>query len=167
MTRSKTLIFIAVFLFSTLAQALFHFEPGIGYNRGHYNTNKLQGIGLTVKTGVEFQKFFLLADVGYHDLQLGSTPTSTATDMGLAIGGDFKKWRFWFTYIAAADLKTESGGVSSTRKGDGIKLGISGNITGDAYVNLEMRFIDFNDADGTPVTEFMDAGFISVSWVLF
>jgi hypothetical protein len=42
--------------------------------------------------------------------------------------------------------------------GDGIKLGLSGNITGKAYLNLEVRFIDFNEVNGAPGTAFLDAG---------
>ena len=167
----KILLTLFVLFFATQVQGFFHFEPGIGYNRGHFQTNKVQGIGLALKTGVEFNSFFLLADIGYHDLQLGGTPTSTATDAGLAIGGDFKDWRFWFTYLVLADLETESGGVSSTTSGDGFKLGVSGKITGKAYLNLEIRFIDFTEAEtagtSTPVNQFMDAAFLSVSWKLY
>lgn len=167
----KYLLSILIFLGGGQVHGFFHFEPGIGYNRGHYQTSKLQGIGLALKTGVEFQSFFLLADIGYHDLQLGSTPTSTATDAGLAIGGDFKKWRFWFTYLLLADLETESGGNTSTLSGDGFKLGLSGHITGKAYLNLEIRFIDYNELESagaaSPVSQFMDAAFLSISWKLY
>lgn len=167
MNKTSVLLFIITGLISQGAWAFFHFEPGIGYNRGHFQTNKVQGIGLTVKTGVEFNRFFMLADVGYHDLQLGSTPTSTATDIGLAIGGDFKSWRAWFTYVAATDLKIDSAGTTVTHSGDGMKVGFSGKMGGDAYVNLEIRFLDYNDIDGAPTTEFMDAALLSVSWVLY
>ncbi len=166
----KKIIFFILVYAPLNSWGFFHFEPGIGYNRGHYQTNKLQGIGLTLKTGAEFQNFFLLADVGYHDLQLGSIPTSTATDAGLAIGGDFRSWRFWFTYLLLADLTTESSGVKSTVSGDGFKLGISGQLSQKAYVNLEVRFIDFNKQDSNGVTSdvsfFMDAALLSVSWKL-
>lgn len=166
----KKLLLFFVFCFPLTSWSYFHFEPGIGYNRGHYQTNKLQGIGLTLKTGAEFQKFFLLADIGYHDLQLGSTPTSTALDAGLAIGGDFKSWRFWFTYLAMAQLETESGGVTSTVSGDGFKLGISGQLSQKAYINLEVRFIDYNKLESngasSDITQFMDAALLSVSWKL-
>jgi hypothetical protein len=86
--------------------------------------------------------------------------------MGLAIGGDFKKWRFWFTYLAAANLSIENGATTTDVSGDGIKLGISGNITGKAYLNLEVRFIDFNEVNGAPGTAFLDAALLSVSWKL-
>lgn len=160
-----------VLLFPAITSAFFHFEPGIGYNRGHFQTDKAQGIGLSLKTGAEFQKFFLLADIGYHDLQLGSTPTSTATDAGLAIGADFRTWRFWFTYLALADLAIESGGSTTTYSGGGFKLGFSGKLSSKAYLNLEVRFIDFNELDtgagASAATAFMDAAFLSFSWKLY
>ena len=155
------LSFLAI---SAKAQAYFLFEPGIGYNRGHYQTQKLQGIGLTAKLGVEFTKFFIAGDVGYHDLQLGSTPTSTQTDFGVALGGDFKQWKFWFTYLASATLSVESGSTTNEYSGDGIKLGIGGLVGKDAYLNLEVRFIDITEANGSPVTQFIDAGLLSISW---
>ena len=114
MQKTNAFIFSVLFLSSLQAHSFFHFEPGIGYNRGHRQAQKAQGIGLTTKLGVEFDSFFILADVGYHDLQIASIPTSTATDAGLCLGGDFKSWRFWFTYIASASLKTESGGTTTT-----------------------------------------------------
>jgi hypothetical protein len=80
----RLLPILAALLFSSSALGFFHFEPGIGYNRGHYQTSKVQGIGLTVKTGVEFQSFFLLADVGFHDLQLGSNPNFHSDGYGLS-----------------------------------------------------------------------------------
>lgn len=170
MRLSNILLTLIVYFIAAPAFSFFHFEPGIGYNRGHFQTSKAQGIGLTVKTGVEFQSFFLLADIGYHDLQFGSTPTSTQTDAGLAIGGDFKKWRFWFTYLPLAEIEFESGGNTVTSSGDGIKLGLSGHITGKAYLNLEVRFLDFNESTTagvtSDVTQFIDAALLSVSWKL-
>jgi hypothetical protein len=159
-----TTLVLLVALFSMESKAYFLFEPGIGYNRGHYRSNKLQGIGLTAKLGLEFTTFFIAGDVGYHDLQLGSTPTSTQTDFGVALGGDFKQWKFWFTYLASASLSIESGGTTNEYTGDGIKLGIGGLVGKDAYLNLEVRFIDITEADGQPVTQFIDAGLLSISW---
>ncbi len=162
------LILLGLFLvFPITSQALFHFEPGIGYNRGHRQAQRAQGIGLTTKLGLEFTSFFVLADLGYHNLQIASTPTSTATDMGLCLGGDFKTWRFWFTYLASANLKTEAAGVTSEYDGDGFKLGLSGRLSNKAYMNLEIRFIDIKELDGTPVTQLMDVALLSVSWKLF
>ncbi len=163
----KKLILSTVLIFlSNPASAFFMFEPGIGYNRGHYQTSKLQGIGLTTKLGGEFDSFFLAADVAYHDLQLGGTPTSTETDLGLAIGGDFKSWRFWFTYLASSTLKIESGGTTTELTGDGIKLGISGRLSNKAYLNMEVRFIDITESNGAATSQFIDATLLSVSWRL-
>ncbi len=167
MKKTSTLLFSFMIMCSTQAHSFFHFEPGIGYNRGHRQAQRSQGIGLTTKLGVEFDSFFLLADVGYHDLQISSIPTSTATDAGLCLGGDFKSWRFWFTYIASASLKTESGGTTTNYSGGGIKLGLSGKISNNAYMNLEYRSIDINDQDGSPVTQLMDVALLSISWKLF
>jgi hypothetical protein len=165
-SNMKKLILIFWTVSSSQASALFHFEPGIGYNRGHYQAQRAQGIGLTTKLGLDFTNFFILADIGYHNLQIASIPTSTATDFGLCLGGDFKSWRFWFTYLASATLKTASGGVTTNYKGDGIKLGLSGRLSNKAYMNLEVRFIDINDIDGTAVTQLMDVALLSVSWKL-
>ena len=161
----KLLIFATFFLLSQQAYCFLHFEPGIGYNRGHRQAAKTQGIGLTTKLGVEFTSFFIVADVGYHNLQISSTPSSTATDMGLCFGGDFKTWRFWFTYLVAADVKTE-GTTTTEYKGDGLKLGMSGRLSNKAYMNLEVRFIDFSELNGAPTTHIMDVALLSVSWKL-
>ena len=128
--------------------------------------NKAQGIGLTTKLGAEFSNFFIVGDVGYHDLQLGSTPSSTVIDMGAAFGGDFKSWRFWFTYLFSGSLQVESGGTTTEYKGDGLKLGLSGKISNKAYLNLEVRFIDFTEVNGAPTTDFLDAALLSISWKL-
>ncbi len=166
MQTKKIIAFLSLLLFSNFAQGFIHFEPGIGYNRGSRAGQRAQGIGLTTKLGAEFSNFFILADVGYHDLQIASVPTSSATDLGLCLGSDFRSWRFWFTYIASADLKTESGGTTTTSKGDGIKLGISGQLSSKAYINLEYRSLTFTEQDGAPISQIMDAALLSVSWKL-
>ncbi|MCB0391911.1 MAG: hypothetical protein KDD58_11505 [Bdellovibrionales bacterium] len=162
-----SIFIIPILLFTSKSHAFFHLETGIGYNRGHYQTNKIQGIGLNAKTGFEVGTFFIFADVGYHDLQLGSTPTSKLTDTGITIGKDFRGWRFWYTYIMSATLSIESGSTTTDIEGDGMKLGISGKVANSAHLNLEARFIDFKESNSSPVTEFMDAGFLSISWVLW
>lgn len=166
----KSLLMLGVLTTASSAHAFFHFEPGIGYNRGHFQTDKVQGLGLQFKVGIDFQKVFIVADAGYHDLQLGATPTSTLTDVALTLGGDFKSWRAWYSYLASASLATGSEPNKTTRTGGGYKLGISGQLTGNAYLNLEARFVDFTKSTtGTTestVTEFMDAAFLSVSWPL-
>ncbi len=142
-------------------------ETGIGYNRGHFGSSKLQGIGLTAKLGIEGSKFFVAADVGYHDLQLGNTPTSTQTNMGVAIGGIINKWRIWYTHLLSSSLVIESGGNETEYTGKGMKLGLGGEIASDIFLNLEVRFIDITEANGEPTTNFIDAGLLSVSWKLF
>ena len=150
------------------AEAFFHVEPGIGYNRGHFQTDKAQGLGLQFKVGIDFQKIFIVADAGYHDLQLGATPTSTFTDVALTLGGDFKAWRAWYSHLASASLVTGTDPSKTTRTGGGYKLGVSGQIGTNAYLNLEARFVDFTKSTTgtteTNVTEFMDGALLSVSW---
>lgn len=167
---SKSLLFLGLLALTAPARAFFHIEPGIGYNRGHYQTEKVQGLGLQFKVGIDFQKIFIVADAGYHDLQLGATPTSNLTDVALTFGGDFKTWRAWYSHLASASLSTGTDTAKVTRSGGGFKLGISGQLSGNAFLNLEARFIDFNkSANATSestITEFMDAAFLSVSWPL-
>ena len=167
MPTKNIILLILITIFSLPSLAFFHFEPGIGYNRGHYNSSKAQGIGLTLKLGAEFGKFFILGDVGQHDLQLGNTPTSTLSDVGVSIGSEFKSWRFWYTHLTSATLTIESGATTTEVTGGGMKLGIGGKISSKTYLNLEARFIDFTDSNGSPVTQFMDSAFLSVSWVIW
>lgn len=163
----KILLFLLIMTWSQVGVCWFHFEPGIGYNRGHRQAQKAQGIGLTSKIGIDFTNFFMLADVGYHNLQIASTPSATATDMGLCLGGDFGNWRFWFTYLVAASVKTESSGVVSEYNGDGLKLGMSGKLSNRTYMNLEVRFIDLKELNGEPIAQIMDMALLSVSWKFF
>jgi|GEM_PF-5880114 len=162
----KLSLLIALFFSSSPAWSFVHFEPGIGYNRGAQNASKVQGIGLATKLGAEFSSFFVVADVGYHDIQVGGTSSATSTDLGLCIGGDFKTWRFWFTYVAAATLDIPSGANTNAYSGDGMKLGMSGRLSKKAYMNLEFRFIDINDLNNNPVAQLMNVAFLSVSWKL-
>ncbi|MCB9091516.1 MAG: hypothetical protein H6621_09225 [Halobacteriovoraceae bacterium] len=168
MIRSKvSLIIFTSFLFISNSYAFLHFEPSIGYNRGHYQTSKVQGIGFGLKAGFEFGSLFIVGDAGYHDLQLGSTPTSNLSDLSATIGGNFKGWRFWYSHMLSATLTIENSGNTTKITGSGSKIGIGGEVANKVYLNLEARFIDFDESDGTPVTQFMDAGFLSISWIVW
>lgn len=152
------------------AQAFFHWEAGIGYNRGHFHTNKSQGLGLSTKLGVEFGSAFTLLDIGFHNLQLGSTPTSTLTDLGLAFGGEVGDWRAWYTHLFSANLEIP-GSNPTTYTGDGFELGLGGRLSSNIWLNLETRFVDLkertNNSGSSTVTRFIDGGYLSISWELF
>lgn len=163
-------VFMMMLSLGSLAHGFFHIEPGVGYNRGHYQTNKAQGIGLALKLGADIGSFILAADVGYHDLQLGAIPAARATDMGLMLGGDFNNWRIWYTHLVSASIVYPSGSDNVTLTGAGSKIGISAKASGKMNLNLEFRSIDLTKNTGpggeTPITEFLDAAMLSVSWVL-
>ncbi len=167
----KTSIFIGLIflLLSPMANAWLLFEPGIGYNRGHYQTNKAQGIGLGLKLGFETSSFFIAGDAGYHDVQLGAIPQATLTDTGLTIGVNLRSWRVWYTNIFSSLLTYPSGADTISVTGAGSKLGLGVFVSGKVSLNFEFRFIDYKESSSavagttTPVAEFLDAAFISIS----
>lgn len=168
MLRNLTL-FIA--LFSSTANASWYFlEPAVGYYQGHYQTNKLTGLGLDLKLGVMWGKMFIGADVGYASALTSSKVTYDVAmnNTGLALGWTLNDWRLWYVHVSSASLAWKSGASDIEASGSGYKLGVSTKLSGSTHFNLEANFLKYDEkttaGTSADVDEFMDLVFMSISW---
>jgi hypothetical protein len=157
-------------LFSLPAQAWFHFEPGIGYNKGQLNASAVQGIGLDLKLGFDIKSFFIVADEGYHNLQQSSVNSVTYTDTSIVFGGTMHGYRMWYGIMSSCGYSYTSGATSASETGNGTKLGLSGEINNSLFLNLEARFYNLTSSTTnsvtTAVSDLATIGYLSLSYVL-
>lgn len=158
-------------IFAQTAQASwFVFEPIIGYNRGQNQVSRVQGIGLGIRTGVEYKDFFVVADIGYHDLQQGAISSVKYTDTGVTFGVSIRTFRVWYGMVSSAKYAYKSGVTDISYSGTGSKLGVGTEISGKMQLNLELRYLDYNSMDAgagaAAVSEIATIGFLSLSWLL-
>ncbi|MCB0356278.1 MAG: hypothetical protein KDD40_04685 [Bdellovibrionales bacterium] len=160
------LLFCTSSIFTLKTHAFLHLEAGVGYNHGHYEVQKAQGIGWSGKLGIQLSHFFILADAGVHDLQLIHVPNAEYTDFGIAAGIELRGWRIWITQILNTELKINNTTSTTQLTGEGLKIGLSGRLASSLFINLESRFIEFNESNKIPTSQIMDLSFLSLSWVL-
>ena len=164
-----SLLFLSL-AFSLPAKAWFHFEPLIGYNKGQFNSNQLQGIGLGLRVGVELKSIFIAADIEQHNLQQGSINNATYSDQGVTVGLDVRDYRFWYGLISTGSFSYTSGNNNVSETGTGTKFGASAAISPNTYINLETRFYTYSSSTTNSVTtnvsDLGTVGFLSVSYVL-
>lgn len=170
----KLLILFSLFFYSLNCHAgsWYFFEPGIGFYQGHYQTNKVSGIGFDFKLGVNWDKMYIGADVGYAT---GLNVSSVAYDLdmnntGVVIGFNTANFRLWYTIMTGANNSYKSGAVDYKATGKGSKIGMGGKVSGNMYFNLEINFLKYDElsTDGTlsDVDQFMDLALISFSWLI-
>lgn len=170
----KNLIVLLLVLFSgsTKAGSWYFFAPSIGYYQGHYNTQKLSGIGLNFKLGFNWDKLFVGGDVDYAQ-GLNASDVTWDLDVqntGLVLGYNGGAYRLWYTLISGATNSYKSGASEVSATGDGYKLGVGAKMGGNSYLNLEASFLDYSEqsTDGTvsDVDQFMDLILLSYSvWI--
>lgn len=165
------LCLMLIFPLKSFAGGWYFFEPGVGYYQGHYQTNKVSGIGFDFKLGFNIDKIYIGADVGYAtDLNVsGVAYDIDMNNMGVVLGYNAGALRIWYTFITGATNSYKSGATEYEVTGTGSKLGIGGKISGTTYINLESNFLKYDEltTDGTlsTVDYFMDITLLSVSWV--
>lgn len=167
----KTLVAFILLIFTHSAFAKWYFyEPAVGYYQGHYNTNKISGIGFNFKVGLNWGNMFLGGDIGYaQDLNLSNVSYGMDyQSTGAVIGYDASNLRIWYTMVVGATNSYKSGSTEYEATGSGYKLGIGGKISGSTFINLETSFLEYEELSTngakSDVDYFMDLIVLSVSW---
>lgn len=148
----------------------YFFDPGLGYYQGHYNANKVSGIGFDFKLGFNWGNMFLGADIGYaQDLNISNvTYELDFMSTGAVIGYNANPLRIWYTMVSGATNSYKDGATEYVASGNGYKLGIGGKVSGSTYINLETNFLEYEElsTDGTKsdVDYYMDLVLLSISW---
>ncbi len=147
-------------------------EPAVGYYQGHYQTNKVTGLGFNFKGGFNWDRMYIGADIGYAT-ELNVSAVAYDIDMnntGVVIGYNTGGFRVWYSMITGSTLEYKSGATEYSAAGSGSKFGLGGKISGNTYYNLEVNFLKYDElsTDGSPadVDYFMDVAFLSFSWVI-
>lgn len=169
----KKLLLILCLLISQSAFSAgwYFFAPSVGYYQGHYNTNKINGLGFNIKLGVNWGKAFIGADVDYAT---GLNMSDVSYDLNvqntsLILGFSGKGFRAWYGMVSTANNTYTDGTTEYAATGAGTKIGLGTSI-GTTYMNLEASFIQYDElsTDGTASTVdyFMDVVLLSFGWYL-
>jgi hypothetical protein len=163
----KYLFVILMMSLANQAQAWFHFEPYIGYNRGQEQALQTQGLGFGARVGFDLNSLFLVADADYNTVQQGTINQVVYNDTSVVIGGKIRSYRVWYGMLVSASYSYDNSGTTTTTTGNGSKIGLSADVSDKMCINLETRFYNFTKTNDTPITpEIGTVGFISLSWVL-
>lgn len=166
-----SILFVGITILSTSSSyAGVLFEPLIGYNKGQYQTSRLQGVGFGGRLGFGVANFFVAGDAGYHDVQQASFSSVKYTDTGVTFGGDIRPFRIWYGVIASSICTYKSGGSDIKVVGTGSKFGLGTNISSKTNLNIEFRNVDYTESTtagtATVISEISSVGFLSLSWIL-
>lgn len=169
--KKFTLVLFFSLIFSSSLYAKWYFvEPSIGYHQGHYEANKLSGIGVDLKFGFNWNNMFIGGD---YALAPSLTSAKVAyeiglTNTGVVLGWNMKGWRMWYVHMMSSELSWSVSGAETSITGSGYKIGLGGKIFNELSLNIEANFLKYTESsiDGTvsDVDQFMDLVLISFSW---